>query len=347
MEPGLRELLSGCGSSIEFTGQADTLRQCDVVFISRDVPTDKDNRSDLAPLHSLIDQLPALPTSATLVILSQVSPGFTRKLAASFRGLDNTPVSLFYQVETLIFGRAVERALHPAFFILGCDKPRAKLPEPYAKLLGSFACPVFQMRYESAELAKISINMCLMSSVYVTNVMAEVCEAVGADWSEIVPALKLDKRIGPYAYLAPGLGIAGGNLERDLTTVRTLAKEFGTDAEGLDAWASNSRHRRDWALRLLHSHVTSRHRDPVIAIWGLAYKPGTTSTKNSPALSLIDALQRFSLRIFDPYVFWGDEGPGKAVCAKSALDACDGVDALVVMTPWPEFATVDLSSVER
>ena len=82
------------------------------------------------------------------------------------------------------------------------------------------------MRYESAELAKISINMCLVASVTTANTLAELCEKIGADWSEIVPALKLDKRIGQYAYLAPGLGIAGGNLERDLATVCSFADEL-------------------------------------------------------------------------------------------------------------------------
>ena len=72
------------------------------------------------------------------------------------------------------------------------------------------------MAYESAELAKISINFCLVASITVANTLAEVCERIGADWSEIAPALKLDRRIGQGAYLSPGLGIAGGNLERDL-----------------------------------------------------------------------------------------------------------------------------------
>ena len=68
------------------------------------------------------------------------------------------------------------------------------------------------MHYESAELAKISINMFLVASVTTANTLAEICEQVGADWVEIVPALRLDKRIGPHAYLNPGLGIAGGNI---------------------------------------------------------------------------------------------------------------------------------------
>ena len=100
------------------------------------------------------------------------------------------------------------------------------------------------MRFESAELCKIAINCCLVSSISVANTLAELCEGIGADWSEIVPALKLDRRIGAYAYLAPGLGIAGGNLERDLATVVRLADGIGSDAGVVKAWVANSRHRK-------------------------------------------------------------------------------------------------------
>lgn len=85
--------------------------------------------------------------------------------------------------------------------------------------------------------------------------LAEVCEAVGAEWSEIVRALRLDRRIGPHAYLSPGLGVAEGNLERDLVMLRTLAAEAGVDAGVVDTWLSHSRYRRDWPLKILHAEV--------------------------------------------------------------------------------------------
>jgi UDPglucose 6-dehydrogenase len=80
------------------------------------------------------------------------------------------------------------------------------------------------MNYESAELAKISINMYLISTVTTTNILSEICEKAGGDWNDITNSLRLDKRIGKYAYLSPGLGISGGNLERDLCTLQKLQK---------------------------------------------------------------------------------------------------------------------------
>src|SRR5262249_50792221 len=154
---------------------------------------------------------------------------------------------------------------------------------------------VLPMRYESAELAKISINMCLVASVSTANTLAELCEQIGADWSEIVPALKLDRRIGQHAYLAPGLGIAGGNLGRDLATVCGLADLHGTDAGVVRAWIANSRHRKDWALKVLHREVLSVADSPVIAVLGLAYKQDTHSTKNSAAIALISQLKQYAV----------------------------------------------------
>jgi UDPglucose 6-dehydrogenase len=193
------------------------------------------------------------------------------------------------------------------------------------------------MRYESAELAKISINCCLVASVAVANTLAEICEHAGADWSEIVPALKKDKRIGPHAYLAPGLGIAGGNLERDLNTVIGLSERFGTEAGTVRAWIHNSRYRKNWVLRLLHRQVFPQCPDAVLAVWGLAYKQDTNSTKNSPSLELLTQLGGFRVQAYDPVVKAGSLGMG-LVEAASALEACEGADVLAIMTPWSQFA---------
>ena len=342
-EPGLEELLHRHRSRIRFSAAVAELAKCDLVFFSRDVPTDQANRSDLDALNGLIDSVAAnISQTATVVILCQVPPGFTRsrKSALACRGV-KWGGQLFYQVETLVFGNAVERALHPERFIIGCADPRTRLPKSYADWLAAFGCPLLPMRYESAELAKIAINLFLVSTVATTNTLAELCEKLGADWSEIAPALRLDKRIGPHAYLSPGLGIAGGNLERDLITVKQLSGEYGAEAGVVDAWLRDSQYRCDWALRKVHALVLSATEDPTLAIWGLAYKANTHSTKNSPALALFEALAPFARVAYDPQVKLEAESYRRLRLAGSALEACRGADALIVMTPWPEFLKIE------
>lgn len=340
VEPDLPETMERNRARIRFTAAAADLAACDVVYIAVDVATDDRGGSDLGPLRALLAVVePALRPDATLVILSQVPPGFTRALPV-------TPGRhLAYQVETLIFGRAVERALHPERFIVGRADPAAPLPAALARFLDGFGCPVLVIRFESAELAKIAINCCLVASIGVANTLAELCERIGADWSEIVPTLRLDKRIGEHAYIVPGLGIAGGNLERDLATVCRLADETGSDARIVRAWIANNRQRRDWAFRRLQSEVLSRRRAPTVAVWGLAYKQDTNSTKNSPALALLSLLGDVAVAVHDPVVDGSTVGHPRLTVAGDPLEACRDADALVIMTPWAEYRRADPAAI--
>ncbi len=331
VEPDLPELFGKNRTRLSWTNHVRDLARCQVVYIATDVPTDDQGQSDLSGIRTLIDAVcAALSNDAILVVLCQVPPGFTRNL--SF------PQSrLYYQVETLIFGRAVERALHPERFIVGCADPKMVLPKPLAEFLGAFDCPILSMRYESAELAKISINCCLVASVTVANTLAELSERIGADWSEIVPALKPDKRIGQYAYLSPGLGLAGGNLERDLATVLRFAEATGSEAGLIKSFVANSRHRCDWVLRTLHHEVLAGNPKAVLGVLGLAYKENTHSTKNSPSLALIKQLGGRQLHVHDPVVPASVANHPDAIGCSSAMETARGVDALVVMTPWPAY----------
>lgn len=334
LEPQLDELLVANADRQIFSSEIKSLTDCDLVYIAPDVPTDEAGASDLSGITRMIaDVIPNLGPKAVLVVLCQVPPGFTR-------GLNMPPERLIYQVETLIFGRAVERATHPERYIIGCADPDAPLPHVLKSVLGAFECPILPMRYESAELAKIAINMCLVASIGVANTMAELSEKIGANWHEIVPALKLDARIGAQSYLSPGLGIAGGNLERDLATVIRLADETQSDAGIVRAWLANSRRRRDWAADTIRAVIGGLRPDPLLAVWGLAYKENTASVKNSPSLATIRQFPDLRMRLHDPVV------PGKVIAlaraetTSEALAAVEGADVLAILTPWPEYRAV-------
>jgi UDPglucose 6-dehydrogenase len=346
-EPGLAELLAKVTGKIDYTSSAKDLDRCDLLYLSLDVDTDAAGHSDLSRLETLTETvLPCLKSGCTIVVLSQVPPGYTQQMSlADHVQLQAGHHPLYCQVETLIFGRAVERAGQPERYIIGCQDPQAPLSPELAEFLGAFGCPILPMRYESAELTKISINMFLAASVAMSNSLAELCESVGADWSEIAPALRLDRRIGEHAYLAPGLGIAGGNLERDLVSVLGMAREHGTDCAVVESILTNSKYRRHWVLRNLHQSLPIAPSSATIALWGLAYKADTKSTKNAPSLALIAALSG-TIRAYDPVVDPADV-PAEVSRCLSPLDSCIGADALVIMTPWEEFRSVDLGRVRE
>ena len=348
-EPDLDDLLKNNKSNIQFSSNETDLSKCQLIVFSTDVKTDENNRSDLSSLIALIDGvIENVPDNTVLVILSQVPPGFTRQLYFKLSAtLQKKNIQLFYQVETLVFGRAVERALYPERFIVGCNNPADSIPSVYSELLNSFGCPILTMRYESAELAKISINCCLVASVSTANTLAEISEKIGADWSEIIPALKLDKRIGQYSYLEPGLGIAGGNLERDLITITNIAKEIGADAGVVESWIANSKYRKEWAFRMLHELVLSKYDDPLVAVWGLAYKINTKSVKNSPSLVMLKNLKGVNVKTYDPQAIIEQSSFPDVKQVSSPLEACKGARALVIMTPWAEFKLIDLSDLKK
>lgn len=344
VEPGLDDLLASNRGRISFSAEAAALGRCDLIYVAPDVPTDDAGGSDLTRVDRLLELVLAHSRAdAVVVVLSQVPPGYMRVRQRSDR-------ALYYQVETLVFGHAVDRATHPERFIVGALEPRKPLPAPLDIHLRSFGCPILPMAFESAELAKISINCCLVASVTVANTLAELCEKLGADWSEIAPALRLDRRIGAYSYLTPGLGLAGGNLERDLATVIRLSQAFGTEAGLIKAFVGSSHHRRDWPIRTLHSTVLAETPDATVAILGLAYKENTHSVKNSPALALIRDLAPWPIRVFDPVVPSSAVVHPAVVGATTTLDAARDADAVAIMTPWPEFralSCIELAKVMR
>ncbi len=334
VEPRLDDLLREHRERIRFSADAAELGACDVIYVAPDVATDDTGKSSLDVLDGLLEfTLANTRPDAVVVVLSQVPPGYTRARQQAGR-------LLYYQVETLIFGRAVERATEPERFIVGCPDPSKPLPSAMQTYLESFGCPILPMRLESAELCKIAINCCLVSSISVANTLAELCEGIGANWSEIVPALKLDRRIGAYSYLTPGLGIAGGNLERDLATVVRLSDGIGSDAGVVKAWIANSRHRKGWAAKTIQRAVLDKNPDATVAVWGLAYKENTASIKNSPSLATIAALPDAKLVLHDPVVNASAAQHAKSVAAAEPLEALKGADALMILTPWPQYRAV-------
>ena len=337
-EPGLIQLLRKNKKTIKFTSNFIDLKDLDIIYVAPDIPTDQDGFSDLHEIRAYLSDLKKIDSKdKIIVVLSQVPPGFTREFSSDFN-------NLYYQVETLVFGSAVERSLYPERFILGLKDSRKKIMKKFELFLDAYKCPLIPMRYESAELAKISINMFLVSSVTTSNLIAELCEKIGANFSEIIPALQLDKRIGKFAYLAPGLGISGGNLERDLTTFINFSKDNKSDCETVKSWQANSQHRKEWPYMIIKENILSVISQPRILILGLSYKPNTHSIKNSPTIKLLEKLTVCTKYVFDPIIKSYDGSD--TVMLDSIDNESFDYDVLVIMNQSDEFKTIDHSKLK-
>jgi len=343
-EPGLAEIIKA--TALSPTTSYESLRECGIVLFACDTLTDDANRADLSVIEAHVDKaLPWLAADAALVLMSQVPVGYTRDLGeqirtrrADFRG------PLYYWVETLVIGEAVARFQRPDRIILGGPAAGWEPDARVAALAARFGCPVLRMSYESAELTKAAINFFLATSVTFANTLADLCEASGASMRDIVPALRSDPRIGPRAYVQPGLGIAGGNLERDLVHLRELARRGGVDPALLETILAGSAARYGWLRRAVDRHILDGAAHPSVALWGIAYKKDTASTKNAVSLRLIaDLTGRAELTAYDPAA----SPPAPVRRARTALAALEGADGLVVVTGWSEFATIDPAAIRR
>lgn len=335
-EPGLVEILSDNHENICFSNKLGSLSSCDIVYISSDVDTDDHGNSDLSSIESLIQKVAkSIKKQTVLVILCQVHPGFTRKFLKVHQ---NT----FYQVETLIFGQAILRAQKPERFIIGCKNP-AEIDKNLKTYLSSFGCPILPMTFESAELSKTAINLFLAANVSTANTLAEICEKIGADWSEIIPSLRLDRRIGQYAYIETGLGLSGGNIERDLRTISSLAHATNSNPSVVESFIHHSKHRKAWLLSQFNL-LSEGKIDLKIGVLGLAYKKDTHSTKNSPTLDFLSSINCSKINVYDPVVNTLGQDFKVNYCP-NAYAASEEVDILFIITPWKEFYDLDLGKL--
>ena len=337
-EPGLNSIFKKNKKKIKITKNIQDLSKCDLIYISKDVPTNSNGKSDLKPIKKIVKHLSFLYKKPILIILSQVNPGFTRKIKWNKK-------KLFYQVETLVFGNALKRALKPERIIIGSNNSNEKIDPKLKSFLNKFKCPILNMNYESAELAKISINMFLVSSITTTNLLSELSTRIGAHWTDISKALKLDRRIGGHAYLNPGLGISGGNLERDVNSVIQMNKKMNLDSRMFEYWKKKSQYYKNWPIRKF-LELKKKIRINNISILGLTYKPDTDSLKNSPSLEIISKLKReYSLTLYDPVI--------KSLTSKnynfsnSIIEAVKDSDLIFIMTPWKQFKILNSKKITK
>jgi len=330
-EPRLNYFFKKNKKIIHFTHNIKDLQNCDLVYIAKDVCTNSSGKSSLLYLSKILKSVYEFKKKPILIIMSQLPLGYTSKIKWPKK-------KLFYQVETLVFGRAINRALKPERIILGCDNPKLNIPIKLNKFLHTFQCPIIKMNYQSAELTKISINIFLMSSVITTNTLSEISKKVNANWTDIVSALQLDKRIGKHAYLKPGLGISGGNLERDLFSIAKVSKKLNLDNSLFCIWKKKSEYYKNWYFRLLQK-IMVKNKVYKIGILGLAYKPKTKSTKNSPSIELIKKIEsKQIISVYDPLVLREDVQDIKKIkFEKSALDVLKKNDIIILSTEWNEF----------
>jgi len=144
----------------------------------------------------------------------------------------------------------------------------------------------------------------LATTITTSNILSDLCEINRADWRDIIPAIKLDKRIGKFSYINPGLGISGGNIERDIVTTIKLSKKKIPSNILLKSLLQNSKHMKGWVYRLIkRNRLVNLDKKSNIGIIGAVYKENTNSIKNSPFLELVKKINKVDkIFVFEPMI---------------------------------------------
>jgi UDPglucose 6-dehydrogenase len=342
-EPGLSDLLRRNLDSgrLRFTSDPeDALTDTEFAFVSLDTPVDDEDVPLIEEVLCLAELVGALsPPSAILVLTAQVPVGTTERVGA----LAGRPTA--YVPEFLQLGVAVQSFFEADRVVVGADDD--DVAERVIAVYAPLERPILRTNARTAELAKHAANAFLATSISFVNEIGDLAQELGADIWDIARILKLDRRIGPHAYLGPGLGFAGATLGRDLRALQRLAGEVGIEAQLVDAVVAVNEARRESLLRLVAREL-SELRGSRIALFGLTYKPGTSTLRRAISLSVAEELGRQGAVVtaFDPLA---DAAalPNDVPLAllRDPLAAARDADVVVHLTGWSGVQDLDLAAL--
>ena len=352
-EPGLDDLLAKglAGGNLKFTARTvEAVKGREYVLIMFDTPVDENDRSDLTEIFKTIDEItPALADAVVIHVTAQVPVGTCDEIAARIRkARPELKFDIAYSPENLRLGQAIERFVKPPLPIIGHDRgPEFKLLDP---LYAPSSVKWERCSLRTAEMSKHALNSFLALSICFANELGNLCDELGADGHRLAELLRLEPRIGAKAMLLPGLGFSGGTLARDLQTLRGFGDKHSIDTPLLDgAWKSNQQ-QNQLVLRQLKRHFGGSLQGRRICILGLTYKPDTSTLRRSPALEIIGDLVREGALISasDPKADRGELASCRGfVFHPEALAAAKDAEALVLMTPWTEFKSLNFAAVKQ
>ncbi|MEH0110263.1 UDP-glucose/GDP-mannose dehydrogenase family protein [Tersicoccus sp. MR15.9] len=364
-EPGLNELLAdiqarGSGESATDGGHTGSLRfTTDLAqiagarahFVCVGTPQRRgENAADLRYVDAAFSSAAEHLAPGDLIIgKSTVPVGTARRLAEDLHRA-HPDVRLVWNPEFLREGHAVTDTLHPDRLVYGIaddadrDATAAVLDEIYAAPLANGSARLIT-DYPTAELVKTAANSFLATKISFINAMAELCEASGADVTELADAIGLDDRIG-RKFLNAGLGFGGGCLPKDIRAFMARAGELGADQAltFLREVDSINMRRRIRMVELAREVCDGSFLNKKIAVLGAAFKPESDDVRDSPALNVAAQiqLQGGNVVVTDPKALANAEHRFPDLTYEPDVDAAlAGADAVLLLTEWKQFTGLD------
>ncbi|MHB8512024.1 MAG: UDP-glucose dehydrogenase family protein [Actinomycetota bacterium] len=349
-EPGLDAIIRRNIKALRLrytTSFEEAIPGSEFVFVSFDTPVGDDDRAQVGVVREAAESIARrIDRPITLVVTAQVPVGMSQELAETIERQSGKTCSVSYVPEFLRLGEAVNTFRKADRFVIGCEDDT--VAEKVAALYRPLKRPLIFTGVRAAEMSKHASNSFLAVSIAFANELADICDEREVDFYEVMKVMKADPRIGQKAFLAPGLGFAGGTLGRDLRALQDLRSEAPKHSI-IDDVVEANRNRPKVILRMLRDQLGDLP-GKEIGILGLTYKPGTSTIRRSTALEVIGHLANDGVKVkaFDPLADLNEQAelPPFTMC-EDVFEVADGADALVLITEWPELEQIDLSKLGR
>ncbi len=360
-EPGLEDLVernSRAGRLAFTTDVDDAIRNALVIFIAVGTPPRDDGGTDLSYVESvarqigrIIDDYKVVVTKSTVPVgtAEKVRGWIEEEMSASGRDVSFSVAS---NPEFLREGAAIGDFMRPDRVVIGTDaedgQARAILKDLYRPLYLN-ETPFVMCNVPTAELSKYAANAFLATKISFINEIAGLCERIGGDVQGVARAMGLDRRIGSK-FLHAGPGFGGSCFPKDSSSAAHFARELGQTFEIVEATIRVNQRQREAMVEKVIEAMGGDVRGRTAAILGLSFKPETDDVRESPAIDIVRALQERGahVRAYDPQAMAPAAAllPEMTLC-KDSYSACDGADAVVLVTEWNQFRMLDLDRIRQ
>lgn len=351
-EPELQNLINKniASNNLSFTTDIKAaIQHSSVIIITIDTPVGNDDEANLTPILNTCAEIAVyLQNNSLIIVSSQVPVGTCERLASL---ITQSNPNVLYEIvcvpENIKLGEGIQRFKNPDMIIIGSANDNAK--EKANMFYELFDCPKLNMTLRAAEMTKHALNSFVGTCISYANELAGLCDNLGIDTFTVVNALKLDERVSKKAPLAPGLGFSGGTVARDLQYLSKLGRQCQLPMHVVNAVLQVNHLQNKVVITKLKGVYPSLE-NKKICVLGLTYKANTSSLRRSLALELIQdlSLEKADVYAHDPKANLGEVK--KNISFKFFDDpyrAAEGADALVILTEWPEFLTLDYSRMKK
>ena len=321
------------------------VKSCEVIFIAVGTPSLKNGETDLSYVTTVANDIGRFINGYKVVVNKSTVPVGTQKLVKNI--IKNMSKSSDFDVvsnpEFLKEGDAIKDTLYPDRIVIGTDSNIAS--EIMEEVYNSFSAPIVFVAPETSEMIKYASNTFLALKVSYINEIANICELVGADVSDVALGMGYDKRIG-NKFLNAGIGFGGACFPKDVLSILDTSSKMGYEFKIARSLLEINETQKLIPVEKLKKCMNNELNGKKIAVLGLSFKPNTDDLRGAPSVKIISELIKLGAKIktYDPVAFNNAKkiiGDDVEYC--NDLYSCvEGVNAIVIVTEWDEIKNIDL-----